>query len=160
MSVEKKTVDEDHVFITPVKLIKTIEDMQQWDKSEAYFEYLGFILAINESVKGKKGQDSKAWKRLKAKATEVLNQLTEADFQHCFQQWNGVKIAQGVVLLMKDVLFIKEARTVLQEVLPENMYRAIPEIIIYMIGFLTESDQTATACKVFVRYLEVAGNYK
>ncbi|KAJ8960868.1 hypothetical protein NQ318_020167 [Aromia moschata] len=25
----------------------------------------------------------------KAKATEVLNQLTEADFQHCFQQWKS-----------------------------------------------------------------------
>ncbi|KAJ8939825.1 hypothetical protein NQ318_013044 [Aromia moschata] len=24
---------------------------------------------------------------VEAKATEVLNQLTEADFQHCFQQW-------------------------------------------------------------------------
>ncbi|KAJ8955158.1 hypothetical protein NQ318_009051 [Aromia moschata] len=26
---------------------------------------------------------------VKAKATEVLNQLTEADFQHCFQQWES-----------------------------------------------------------------------
>ncbi|KAJ8953541.1 hypothetical protein NQ318_002961 [Aromia moschata] len=26
---------------------------------------------------------------VKAKATEVLNQLTEADFQHCFQQWKS-----------------------------------------------------------------------
>ncbi|KAJ8963221.1 hypothetical protein NQ318_018687, partial [Aromia moschata] len=26
---------------------------------------------------------------VKAKATEVLNQLTKADFQHCFQQWKS-----------------------------------------------------------------------
>ncbi|KAJ8939692.1 hypothetical protein NQ318_011739 [Aromia moschata] len=26
---------------------------------------------------------------VKAKATEVMNQLTEADFQHCFQQWKS-----------------------------------------------------------------------
>ncbi|KAJ8938832.1 hypothetical protein NQ318_000827 [Aromia moschata] len=26
---------------------------------------------------------------VKAKATEVLNQLVEADFQHCFQQWKS-----------------------------------------------------------------------
>ncbi|KAJ8934217.1 hypothetical protein NQ318_009354 [Aromia moschata] len=26
---------------------------------------------------------------VKAKATQFLNQLTEADFQHCFQQWNS-----------------------------------------------------------------------
>ncbi|KAJ8953558.1 hypothetical protein NQ318_002978 [Aromia moschata] len=26
---------------------------------------------------------------VKAKATEVLNQLTEVDFQHCFQQWKS-----------------------------------------------------------------------
>ncbi|KAJ8954147.1 hypothetical protein NQ318_005741 [Aromia moschata] len=28
-------------------------------------------------------------KAVKAKATEVQNQLTEADFQHCFQQWKS-----------------------------------------------------------------------
>ncbi|KAJ8960237.1 hypothetical protein NQ318_003962 [Aromia moschata] len=26
---------------------------------------------------------------VKVKATEVLNQLTQADFQHCFQQWTS-----------------------------------------------------------------------
>ncbi|KAJ8960052.1 hypothetical protein NQ318_009491 [Aromia moschata] len=33
--------------------------------------------------------DSKVWKRLKLIATEVLNQPTEANFQHCFQQWKS-----------------------------------------------------------------------
>ncbi|KAJ8952569.1 hypothetical protein NQ318_006936 [Aromia moschata] len=31
----------------------------------------------------------KGTSRVKAKATEVLNQLTEAVFQHCFQQWKS-----------------------------------------------------------------------
>lgn len=30
-------VTEDHVFLSPAKLVKTVEDMQLWDKSEAYF---------------------------------------------------------------------------------------------------------------------------
>ncbi|KAJ8948232.1 hypothetical protein NQ318_013218 [Aromia moschata] len=31
-----------------------------------------------------------------AKATEVLNQLTEADFQHCFQQWKSLTAAASL----------------------------------------------------------------
>ncbi|KAJ8958180.1 hypothetical protein NQ318_006120 [Aromia moschata] len=36
---------------------------------------------------GRSGTRFESVKAVKAKATEVLNQLTEADFQHCFQQW-------------------------------------------------------------------------
>lgn len=31
------TVDEDHNYIIPTKMINSIEDMQIWEKSEAYF---------------------------------------------------------------------------------------------------------------------------
>ncbi|EFN68500.1 Histone-lysine N-methyltransferase SETMAR, partial [Camponotus floridanus] len=34
-----------------------------------------------------KGTRFQSVETVKAKATEVLNSLTEADFQHCFQQW-------------------------------------------------------------------------
>ncbi|KAJ8963447.1 hypothetical protein NQ318_018927 [Aromia moschata] len=36
-----------------------------------------------------KGTRFESVEAVKAKATEVLNQLTEADFQHCFQQWKS-----------------------------------------------------------------------
>ncbi|KAJ8942334.1 hypothetical protein NQ318_005326 [Aromia moschata] len=36
-----------------------------------------------------KGRRFESVEAVKAKATKVLNQLTEADFQHCFQQWKS-----------------------------------------------------------------------
>ncbi|KAJ8957023.1 hypothetical protein NQ318_012196 [Aromia moschata] len=36
-----------------------------------------------------KGTIFESVEAVKAKAKEVLNQLTEADFQHCFQQWKS-----------------------------------------------------------------------
>ncbi|KAJ8958007.1 hypothetical protein NQ318_002009 [Aromia moschata] len=36
-----------------------------------------------------KGTQFESVEAVKAKATQVLNQLTEADFQHCFQQWKS-----------------------------------------------------------------------
>ncbi|KAJ8960562.1 hypothetical protein NQ318_013851 [Aromia moschata] len=36
-----------------------------------------------------KGTRFESVEAIKAKVTKVLNQLTEADFQHCFQQWKS-----------------------------------------------------------------------
>ncbi|KAJ8950114.1 hypothetical protein NQ318_017839 [Aromia moschata] len=41
---------------------------------------------VKSALKGARFESVDA---VKAKATEVLNQLTEADFQHCFQQWKS-----------------------------------------------------------------------
>lgn len=46
-------VGEDHEYSTPKRAVLTIEDMQIWEKTEAYFEYVGFFTALNESVRGK-----------------------------------------------------------------------------------------------------------
>ncbi|KAJ8944897.1 hypothetical protein NQ318_012706 [Aromia moschata] len=43
-------------------------------------------LFISQALKGTRFESVEA---VKAKATEVLNQLTEADFQNCFQQWKS-----------------------------------------------------------------------
>ncbi|KAJ8949367.1 hypothetical protein NQ318_012032 [Aromia moschata] len=47
-----------------------------------------------------KGTRFESVEAVKAKATEVLNQLTDADFQHCFQQWKSrMEIAKGSCIL-------------------------------------------------------------
>ncbi|KAJ8956104.1 hypothetical protein NQ318_016558 [Aromia moschata] len=43
----------------------------------------GLLDTVKSALKGARFESVEA---VKAKATEVLNQLTEADFQHCFQQ--------------------------------------------------------------------------
>uniref|UniRef100_A0A2K6TB89 Serine/threonine-protein phosphatase 2A activator n=1 Tax=Saimiri boliviensis boliviensis TaxID=39432 RepID=A0A2K6TB89_SAIBB len=41
-------------FIIPKKEIHTVPDMGKWKRSQAYADYIGFILTLNEGVKGKK----------------------------------------------------------------------------------------------------------
>ncbi|XP_069093151.1 serine/threonine-protein phosphatase 2A activator isoform X3 [Pleurodeles waltl] len=43
-----------HSFILPKKEIHVVQDMAKWKRSQAYAEYIGFILTLNEAVKGKK----------------------------------------------------------------------------------------------------------
>ncbi|UYV68403.1 hypothetical protein LAZ67_5004220 [Cordylochernes scorpioides] len=54
-----------------------------------------------------KGTRFKSVEAVKAKATEVLNQLTESDFQHCFQKWKSrieqCKDRQGEYIEIKDL---------------------------------------------------------
>ncbi|KAJ8965190.1 hypothetical protein NQ317_008728 [Molorchus minor] len=182
-AVEKGVVGEDHVFITPVKMVKTIDDMNQWDKSEAYFEYLGFVLAINETIKGKSNSQGSA------KASEAINKISSLldTLSNWIDEIPPIQQPQRFGNQAFRTWFNKlknDARLLLQDIFPETLYRAIPEIIIYLvegfgnatridygtghelsfvmflcslykIGYLTESDQPATACKVFVSYLDL-----
>ena len=47
-----------HTFIQPKREILSPMDMPKWTKSKAYRDYLGFIITLNESVKGRKISDS------------------------------------------------------------------------------------------------------
>jgi len=41
-------------FKVPTKCVKNMQDISLWENSEAYQEYLGFIFAIGDAIKGKK----------------------------------------------------------------------------------------------------------
>ncbi|KAL1491420.1 hypothetical protein ABEB36_012021 [Hypothenemus hampei] len=177
-------VNEDHAFVTPVKLVKTQDDMQKWDKSEAYFEYLGFIFAINDSIKGI--SNTKGSQNASENITKIVVlldtlsnwiddippiQQPQRFGNAAFKTWYNQLKEQAIELL--------------QKVLPSDLYRSIPEIVVYLeegfgnatridygtghelsfvmflcslfkIGFLTERDFVSTACKVFVKYLNLA----
>ncbi|CAG9771938.1 unnamed protein product [Ceutorhynchus assimilis] len=177
-------VSEDHAFVTPVKLVKTYEDMQKWDKSEAYFEYLGFIFAINDSIKGISNSNGSA------KASENINKVCM--LLDTLSKWVDEIPAIEQNQRFGNVAFKtwynqlkEEAIELLQSVLPSELYRSIPEIMVYLeegfgnpiridygtgheisfvmflcslykIGFLKESDFVPTACKVFVKYVDLA----
>ena len=44
-------------FVTPTTQIKSPDLIKTWEESEAYQEYIGFILAIGEAIQGKKLRD-------------------------------------------------------------------------------------------------------
>ncbi|XP_066159195.1 serine/threonine-protein phosphatase 2A activator-like [Euwallacea fornicatus] len=176
-------ITEDHAFITPAKLVKTMDDMQKWEKSEAYFEYLGFLFAINDSIKAvsnTKGSEKASLNINKfVSMLDTLSQWVDEippvqqpqRFGNAsFKIWYG-RLKEQAIELLKGVL-------------PSELYRAIPEISVYLeegfgnatridygtghelsfimflcslykIGYLIETDFSATACKVFVRYLNL-----
>ncbi|KFW77258.1 Serine/threonine-protein phosphatase 2A activator, partial [Manacus vitellinus] len=41
-------------FMIPKKEINVVSDMAKWKRSQAYADYMGFILTLNEGVRGKK----------------------------------------------------------------------------------------------------------
>ncbi|KAK2535416.1 Ppp2r4 [Columba guinea] len=43
-----------HNFMIPKKEINVVSDMAKWKRSQAYADYMGFILTLNEGVRGKK----------------------------------------------------------------------------------------------------------
>ncbi|KAG8239984.1 hypothetical protein J437_LFUL019479, partial [Ladona fulva] len=52
-SIMSGVVAEDHEFLVPKRAVMSPADMTAWHHSEAYCEYVGFILAMNEAVEGK-----------------------------------------------------------------------------------------------------------
>lgn len=174
-------VKEDHEYIVPVKGIKVPEDMQLWQKSEAYLEYLGFVIALNEAIRGKannaKGISLSPVILNLLEMLEKINKLIndtppikqpQRYGNHAFRDWYKK---------LKDQAF-----DLVQGVLPENLHRAVPEILFYLvegfgnptridygtghelsfimflcclfkIGALVNSDKVAVPCKVFSKYL-------
>ncbi|XP_071052616.1 serine/threonine-protein phosphatase 2A activator-like [Onthophagus taurus] len=176
-------VDEDHQYQTPSKCVKTQQDMQLWEKSEAYYEYLGFILAINEAVCGKRIIQEHEQAKLSPTVIKILELLerlsvmideTPALVQ---PQRFGNKAFRDFYQKLKD-----QAVDLIKLVLPVNLHRSIPEIMYYFvdgfgnstridygtgheisflmfvcclfkIGALTEEDKVSVACAIFAKYL-------
>ncbi|CAG9838183.1 unnamed protein product [Diabrotica balteata] len=186
MNVKKNdaaVLPENHVYITPTKQVKNMGDMQHWEKSEAYHEYLGFICALNEAIKCKSNSAGSADASEEInKICSLLNSLDtwideippiqqpQRFGNQAFKQWYA-KVKDGAAELFHSIF-------------PENLHKSIPEVSLYLIegfgnatridygtghelsflmflcalfkiGYLNTRDGPAVACKVFVRYLEI-----
>ncbi|XP_066597793.1 serine/threonine-protein phosphatase 2A activator-like isoform X2 [Prorops nasuta] len=181
-AAEEIVLADDHEFIVPKKAVKTPMDMANWEKSEAYFEYLGFIFALNEAVQGKSLLVECPPSKVIDNTVEMLNKFNEWITEippteqpqrfgnQSFRVWHAKLQEEGIQELKK--------------VLPENLHKAVPEVIEYLyegfgnptridygtghemafimflccmfkIGAYKGDDKTATVTKVFNRYLEV-----
>ncbi|XP_043276532.1 serine/threonine-protein phosphatase 2A activator-like [Venturia canescens] len=173
-------ISENHEFIVPRKAIKVPEDMVAWQKSEAYFEYLGFVMALNDAVQGKPLDVECSQSPAVVKTIAMLNKLDEWIRQippteqpqrfgnKSFRVWNE-KLTETAVEELKQVL-------------PGDLHRAIPEIsqywcegfgnatridygtghemafimflcCMFKIGAYKADDKVAVGTKVFDRYL-------
>ncbi|XP_015108528.1 serine/threonine-protein phosphatase 2A activator [Diachasma alloeum] len=180
--VEHGVVGKDHVFEVPTKAIKTPEDMATWEKSEAYNEYLGFILALNEAVQGKAANSE-----YPASQT-VLNTIVMLDN---FDQWLTEIPPTDQPQRFGNKSFrdwharlLERSADELKKVLPEDLHRSVPELSQYLcegfgnatridygtghemafimflcclfkIGAYQSDDKVAAVNKVFNRYMEL-----
>ena len=67
----------DYRFVIPSTLVKSAEMIKTWEKSDSYFEYLGFILAIGDSVKGRKIKENIGVSDKSQKVLDLLSTLKQ-----------------------------------------------------------------------------------
>ncbi|XP_078044651.1 serine/threonine-protein phosphatase 2A activator [Augochlora pura] len=172
----------DHEFIVPKKSVKVLADMSVWEKSEAYFEYLGFILALNESVQGKavnvECPQSPVIGNVIAMLNEFDNWITQIPPTDQPQRFGNKSFRVWYERLQQNGM------DELHKVLPKELHRAVPEIIQYLnesfgnptridygtghemaflmflccmfkIGAFKQDDKVAVVVKIFNRYLEL-----
>jgi len=175
------TVDpQTHTFIVPEKGVKNPLDIAKWEKSQAYQDLMGFLLAMNESVKNTKISDECPMSQLTNKLVSLLDQLSAwIDETPPLEQAQrfGNKAYRTWFTKLKE-----NAESLLAECLDEKFHLAIPEIAVYLvesvgnstridygtghelsfiaflcclyrIGAYTEQDAKATVLQVFVRYI-------
>ncbi|XP_054718912.1 serine/threonine-protein phosphatase 2A activator-like [Uloborus diversus] len=125
-------------FMTPVKEVSSLGDMKKWDESEAFQEYMGFIISMNEAVKGKKISSVAVTSENVKKMCELLETLDKwIDEIPPIEQPQrfGNKAFRTFYAKLKD-----ESENLLKEALPEDFHPCVVEIATY----LTESVGNST----------------
>ncbi|XP_002736325.1 serine/threonine-protein phosphatase 2A activator-like [Saccoglossus kowalevskii] len=180
--IDSGTSDTPHKFVTPEKLIKTQMDIPRWEKSQAYSDYIGFVLTLNESVKSKKLTDECEVSETCQKLVEMLNMLDkwideippidqpQRFGNKAFRDWFN-RMSENVDSLIKPLLpaHYQEAVIELKMYILDGfgnytridygtgheMNFAVFLCCLYKLRILNERDNVAVVHKVFTRYLEI-----
>ncbi|XP_047495071.1 serine/threonine-protein phosphatase 2A activator-like [Penaeus chinensis] len=172
-----------HKFEKPQRAVLVPQDVKKWELSEAYQDILGFLISMNEAVKGKK-------LTVECKTNDVVTGILK--MLDTLSQWideipavdqpqrYGNKAFRDFYARMKE-----KGEEVLRAALPEEFHSAVPEISVYLvesvgnstridygtghelaflmfltcifkIGALKQEDSVAAVTKIFRRYLELA----
>ncbi|KAI9527526.1 hypothetical protein NQZ68_029617 [Dissostichus eleginoides] len=169
-------------FMVPKKEISMVPDMGKWKRSMAYADYIGFILALNGAVKGKKLS-------CEYKVSETVQKLL--DLLGTLDRWinetppvdQPSRFGNKAYRTWYSILD-QEAESLVFALLPEDTSAAAAEIAVYLkesvgnavridygtgheaafaaflcclckVGALKVDDQLAIVFLVFNRYLEV-----
>uniref|UniRef100_A0A8C0MFQ7 Serine/threonine-protein phosphatase 2A activator n=2 Tax=Canis lupus familiaris TaxID=9615 RepID=A0A8C0MFQ7_CANLF len=127
-------------FIIPKKEIHTVPDMGKWKRSQAYADYIGFILTLNEGVKGKK-------LTFEYKVSEEAENLVATVVPTCL----AAAVPEVAVYLKESV---GNSTRIDYGTGHEAAFAAFL-CCLCKIGVLRVDDQIAIVFKVFNRYLEV-----
>lgn len=181
-SAHTDIVIEDHEFKVPTKELSRAEHIPDWEKSIAYRDLTGFILAVNESIKGKKIRDEYLMSETVQKLSDLIDKLIgwvdeipPTDQPQRF----GNKAFRDFYKKLKD-----NAEDEIKACLDEKYHKAVPEVTVYLvegvgndtridygtghelcfvaflcclfkIGALSEKDAVAVALNIFEKYLKL-----
>lgn len=178
---------ETHEFLIPQKdvLLASPDGIQAWEKSEAYKDLMGFLMAMNDAVKGKKISGDYPISELIDKLLKILETMESwvEEFppvdqpqrfgNKAFRDWFG-KLKENAKQLIEDSLDekYKKASEELSVYLIESVgnetridYGTGHELsfaaflcCLYKLGVLKEEDAPALILKVFERYLHLVRN--
>ncbi|KAM9735422.1 serine/threonine-protein phosphatase 2A activator isoform 1-T1 [Menidia menidia] len=169
-------------YMIPKKEISMVPDMGKWKRSQAYADYIGFILTLNEAVKGRK-------LTCEYKVSETVEKLLIllATLDQWIDETPPIDQPSRFGNKAYRTWFAKldeEAEALVSAVLPSDKSAAAAEIAVYLkesvgnstridygtgheaafasflcclckVGCLTVDDQLAIVFKVFNRYLSV-----
>ncbi|XP_072488761.1 serine/threonine-protein phosphatase 2A activator isoform X2 [Notamacropus eugenii] len=119
-----------HNFMIPKKEINTVPDMGKWKRSQAYADYIGFILTLNEGVKGKK-------LTCEYKVSEPINKLVA--LLNTLDRWIDETPPMDQPSRFGNKAFRtwyakldQEAENLVATVVPSHLAAAVPEVALYL----------------------------
>ena len=174
----------DYRFVIPSTLVKSAEMIETWEKSDSYFEYLGFILAIGDSVKGRKIKENidvsdKSQKVLVLLSTlkQYINDCSPIEMKTrygnpAYRDWyeklessadellenvvgDEIKRKGGVAELIPYLLDSFGNKTRIDYGTGHEMAFVMLLCALFKIGVLTEADKVAVGLKVFSLYMDL-----
>ncbi|XP_078381333.1 serine/threonine-protein phosphatase 2A activator-like [Oculina patagonica] len=174
--------EEAHVFVEPKREILSQKDLPKWEKSQAYSDYLGFIITLNDAVKGKSMSadchESEASKKLIVMLETMDKWIDETPPTDQPQRFGNKAFRTWCSKLEES------ADTLIQALLPEKFIGASTELAAYLkdgfgnktridygtgheacfvaflcclfkLRVLDQSDYVSVVFKVFERYLSL-----
>nr|KAF6315232.1 protein phosphatase 2 phosphatase activator [Myotis myotis] len=126
-------------FIIPKKEIHTVPDMGKWKRSQAYADYIGFILTLNEGVKGKKltfeYKVSEAIEKLVALLNTLDRWIDETPPMDQPSRFGNKAFRTWYARLDQ------EAENLVATVVPTHLAAAVPEVAVYLKESVGNSNQ-------------------
>ncbi|XP_074631882.1 serine/threonine-protein phosphatase 2A activator-like [Acropora palmata] len=174
--------DEAPVFVEPQREIRCPTDLTKWEKSQAYSDFIGFVLTLNDAVKGKSMSGdyhmSKASKKLVVMLDTMNSWIDEIPPTDQPQRFGNKAFRTWCNRLEESV------HSLVQPLLPDKFLGAAIELTAYLkdafgnktridygtgheasfaaflcclfkLRVLDQSDCAAIVFKVFQRYLEL-----
>jgi len=174
----------EYKFVKPSTLVKSADMIKTWEKSDSYFEYLGFIMAIGESIKGRKilenvdvSENSQKVLNLLSELKQNINDCAPVEMKSrygnpAYREWyeklenkanelvgsvvgGDILKKGGVEELVPYLLDSFGNKTRIDYGTGHEMAFVMLLCALFKIGVLSEADKVAVGLKIFSLYMDL-----